>query len=64
MAADKVLFVNDLVLISEQEPEGGASSTLFKIEVDTKPVRQVLTLTPEMAQALLSGLEHILKRED
>jgi hypothetical protein len=62
MAADKVLFVNDLVLISEKEPEGDTRSTAYKIEVDTKPARQILTLTTEVAQALLLGLEHILKR--
>jgi hypothetical protein len=64
MTADKVLFVNDLVLISEQEPEAGTSSILFKIEVETKPTRQVLTLTADVAQALLAGLEHILRRGD
>jgi len=64
MTADKVLFVNDLVLISEQEPEGDARSVAYKIEVDTKPVRQIMTLAPEAAQALLLGLEHILKRGD
>ena len=64
MTADKVLFVNDLVLISEQEPEGDTRSVAYKIEVDTKPVRQVMTLAPDVAQALLLGLEHVLKGGD
>jgi hypothetical protein len=64
MTGDKVLFVNDLVLISEKEPEGDTHSIAYKIEVDSKPVRQVMTLTPDVAQALLLGLEHILKRGD
>ena len=64
MTGDKVLFVNDLVLISEKEPEGDTRSIAYKIEVDSKPVRQVITLTQDVAQALLLGLEHILKSGD
>ena len=64
MAGDKVLFVNDLVLISEKEPEGETRSITYKIEVDSKPGRQMMTLTPEVAQALLLGLEHVLKGDD
>jgi hypothetical protein len=64
MAGDKVLFVNDLVTISEKEPEGDTLSTTYKIEVDTKPLRQVIALTPDVAQALLLGLEHVLKGAD
>jgi hypothetical protein len=64
MAGDKVLFVNDLVMISEMEPEGETRSIAYKIEVDTKPARQVMTLTPDVAQALLLGLEHVLKGDD
>ena len=64
MAGDKVLFVNDLVLISEKEPEGETRSITYKIEVDSKPERQMMTLTLEVAQALLLGLEHVLKGDD
>ncbi|HEV8027821.1 MAG TPA: hypothetical protein VGP50_10340 [Stellaceae bacterium] len=64
MAGDKVLFVNDLVLISEKEPEGDIRSITYKIEVDTKPARQVMMLTPDVAQALLLGLEHVLKGDE
>jgi hypothetical protein len=64
MATDKVLFVNDFVLISERDAEGETPAALFSIEVETKSGRQVLALTPDVAQALLAGLEHILKRGD
>jgi hypothetical protein len=63
MATDKVLFVSDFVLISERDAEG-ETPALFSIEVETKSGRQVLSLTPDVAQDLLSGLEHILKRGD
>lgn len=64
MATDKVLFVNDLVLISEKETAGDAPAILYNIEIETKAGRQVLALTPDVAGALLAGLEHILKRGD
>jgi hypothetical protein len=58
---DKVLFISDVLSVREQILEGEAPSVVLHIEVETKTGRQVLSLSTDVAQQLLAGLEHVLK---
>jgi hypothetical protein len=57
---DKVLFINDVLSVREQIVEAKTPSVVLHIEVETKTGRQVLSLSMELAQQLLAGLEHVL----
>lgn len=59
---DKVLFISDVLSVREQIVEDTTPSVVLHIEVETKTGRQVLSLSPDVAQQLLAGLEHVLKR--
>jgi hypothetical protein len=61
---DKVLFISDVLSVREQILEGEAPSVVLHIEVETKTGRQVLSLSTDVAQQLLAGLEHVLKVGD
>jgi hypothetical protein len=63
-AMDKVLFINDVLSVREQIVEGETSAVVLHIEVETKAGRQVLSLSMDLAQQLLAGLEHVLKSGD
>ena len=58
---DKVLFISDVLSVREQILEGETPSVVLHIEVETKTGRQVLSLSTDVAQQLLAGLEHVLK---
>ena len=59
----KVLFINDVISVTEQSAPAGTSGTVLHIEVDTAGERQVLSLPPSVARQLLAGLEHALKNQ-
>jgi len=61
---DKVLFINDVLSVREQIVEDKVPSVLLHIEVETTTGRQVLSLSMDLAQQLLAGLEHVLKGGD
>ena len=57
---DKVLFINDVLSVREQIVQGETPSVVLHIEVETKTGRQVLSLPMDLAQPLLTGLDHVL----
>jgi hypothetical protein len=61
---DKVLFISDVLSVREQIVEDKKPSVLLHIEVETKAGRQVLSLSMDLAQQLLTGLEHVLHGGD